>query len=113
MKNIPEKIYLNIGEDLPAYADFRGLSEVTWSEEKVTDADIPYAHKSEWTSVADALPETDDDVLVFIPCLPDFGELDRYEVAYYNGEDWYTSDGEHVHPAYWMEIPAIPEEEER
>lgn len=24
------------------------------------------------------------------------------------GEDWYTSDGEHVRPDYWMEIPAIP-----
>lgn len=79
----------------------------------MTDADIPYAHKSEWTSVTDALPETYTRVLAFIPAMVDFGELDRYEVAYYDGEDWYTTDGEHVHPDYWMEIPAIPEKQER
>lgn len=61
-----------------------------------------------WTGVADALPETDDFVLAFIPAMVDFGELDRYVVAYYDGEDWHTSDGEHVRPDYWMEIPAIP-----
>lgn len=75
----------------------------------MNDADIPYAHKSEWTSVTDALPVTYTRVLVFIPAMVDFGELDRYVVAYYDGEDWYTTDGEHVRPAYWMEIPAIPD----
>lgn len=62
-----------------------------------------------WTGVADALPETDDSVLAFIPAEPTLGILDRYEVAYYDGEDWHTTDGEHVRPTYWMEIPAIPE----
>lgn len=42
MNNIPEKIYLNIGNDVPDDADFRDLEEVTWSEERINDNDIEY-----------------------------------------------------------------------
>lgn len=42
MKNIPKRIYLNIGDGVPDDADFRDLSEVTWSEESVYDNDIEY-----------------------------------------------------------------------
>lgn len=42
MKNIPKRIYLNIGDNVPDDADFRDLSEVTWSEERMFDSDIEY-----------------------------------------------------------------------
>lgn len=42
MKNVPERIYLNIGDGVPDDVDFRDLSEVTWSEERINDNDIEY-----------------------------------------------------------------------
>lgn len=42
MKNLPKRIYLNIGDGVPDDADFRDLSEVTWSEERMFDNDIEY-----------------------------------------------------------------------
>lgn len=42
MKNIPERIYLNIGDGVPDDADFRDLEEVTWSDERINDNDIVY-----------------------------------------------------------------------
>jgi hypothetical protein len=42
MKNLPEIIWLNIGDEVPDNADFRDLAEVTWSDEQIHDNDIPY-----------------------------------------------------------------------
>lgn len=42
IKNLPKRIYLNIGDGIPDDVDFRDLSEVTWSEERVNDSDIEY-----------------------------------------------------------------------
>lgn len=42
IKHLPERIYLNIGDGVPDDADFRDLSEVTWSEERINDNDIEY-----------------------------------------------------------------------
>lgn len=42
MKNLPKKIYLNIGDGVPDDTDFCDLSEVTWSEERINDSDIEY-----------------------------------------------------------------------
>lgn len=42
MKNLPKRIYLNIGDGVPEDVDFRDLSEVTWSEERMFDSDIEY-----------------------------------------------------------------------
>lgn len=66
MNNIPEKIWLNLGEEVPEDADFRDLSEVTWSENKVFDNDVEYVRNAGWISVNDRLP--DDDRLVFVHC---------------------------------------------
>jgi hypothetical protein len=41
MKNIPERIYLQIGEDCEA-DDFSDLSEVTWAEDWINENDILY-----------------------------------------------------------------------
>lgn len=115
MKNIPDKIYLNLGDECPYNADFRNLSEVTWSEDKVSDNDIEYVRKSEWINVKERLPE--DDRLV----LAHFADVDsplEYATAYYrNGvwnvpDDWYYD----CRIDYWMPIPIPqfnPEKEER
>lgn len=42
MKNLPKRIYLNIGDGVPDDTDFRDLEEVTWSEERVFDNDIEF-----------------------------------------------------------------------
>ena len=46
MKNIPNRIYLNLGlqEDC-ADIDFNELSEITWSQDKVDDDDIEFVRK--------------------------------------------------------------------
>ena len=43
MKNIPKRIFLNLGDiqDL-GVKDFKELSDVTWSEDRVFDSDIEY-----------------------------------------------------------------------
>lgn len=67
-----------------------------------------------WIPVDERLPESDGFVMVFVLANPTFGMPDRYEIAYYDGEDWYTQDGEHVRPTHWCDIPQLnPEKEER
>lgn len=45
MVNVPDRIFLNIGEDVPDGADFDELYEVTWSKERVSYKDIEYTRK--------------------------------------------------------------------
>ncbi|MBD5367283.1 MAG: DUF551 domain-containing protein [Bacteroides sp.] len=61
----------------------------------------------QWRNVDDTLPETDEDVLVVYSrsYTPTYIEM---AVAYYDGEDWYTQDGSHIRPTYWMAIPEPP-----
>ena len=44
MKNIPHKIFLQIGEDCPNDADFNMLQEVTFSKGKINHNDIEYVN---------------------------------------------------------------------
>ena len=69
MKNIPNKIFLNLGEDLEDFEDFNELGEVTWCADKVNDNDIEYQRKPIWHDLRknpDDLPKTNKDVLVMI-----------------------------------------------
>lgn len=63
--------------------------------------------QSMWRSVEKELPSSDDNVLVYVPST-EF-RIGGYEVAYYDGEDWYTSDGEHIRPSHFIYIPSLPE----
>lgn len=65
------------------------------------------ANKQQWINVDRQLPETDSVVLVFLPARLIVALEDRYEAAYYDGEDWYTTDGKHIRPDYWMNIPPL------
>ena len=45
MENIPKKIYLNFGfdkDEVDSNADFNDMTDVTWSTERINDADIAY-----------------------------------------------------------------------
>lgn len=44
MRNVPKKIWLNVGEeaDIADTDNFKELAEVTWSDCKINDGDIGY-----------------------------------------------------------------------
>ena len=43
MKNIPQRIFLNLGEiEYSGVKDFKELSDVTWSEDRFFDSDVEY-----------------------------------------------------------------------
>lgn len=46
MKHIPNKIYLQIGEDCDA-EDFKDLNEVTWCQVEIHSNDIEYVRSSQ------------------------------------------------------------------
>lgn len=46
MKNAPNKIYLQVGEDCECDIDFHNLSEVTWSVDKIFKTDLVFYRRS-------------------------------------------------------------------
>ena len=67
MKNIPNTIFLNLGEDLEDFEDFNELGEVTWCTDKVGDGDVEYQRKPIWHDLKenpDDLPSNDRIVLI-------------------------------------------------
>lgn len=45
MKHIPNKIYLQVGNECPDDANFNDLSEVSWCKDKVFESDIAYINE--------------------------------------------------------------------
>ena len=75
MKNIPNKIYLNIGYEPEKDDDFNDLGEVTWCVDKVNNNDIEYQRKPIWHDLRKNpkdLPDTMRSVLIEIK------DYDRY-----------------------------------
>lgn len=106
MKNIPENIWLNLGEEVPDDADFHDLSEVTWSGNKEFDKDVEYVRNAGWISVKDRLP--DDDRLVLVHCAGIQSEI-CHCTAYYKFGAWQFPDDWYYNSkvTHWMEIPVI------
>lgn len=111
IKNLPKRIYLNLGDGCLDDTDFHALSEVTWSEDKIADNDVEYIRMSEWVSVEELLPEEHEEVLTY-SIAPKYAE-DENAIAYYDGEDWYTTYGNHIRPSYWMPIPQLNPEKQK
>lgn len=108
MKNIPEKIFLNISEeDMDEFEDFNDLEregEVTWCNDKVHDTDIEYVvKKSPWISVKDQLPANDNNVFYTNYLSEALG------VGYYIYNQWYQAyTGEKVFGVtHYMPIPTL------
>lgn len=78
--------------------------------EKGFIAGIGFALSNQWRSIEDELPEEDEDVLVYNPKDAFGGEY--FAVAYYDGEDWYTTDGVHIRPTHFMYIPELKTEQQ-
>ena len=117
MKNIPDKIYLNIDYSVPDDSDFRDLdfSEVTWSEYRIFTSDISYSRDgSGWIPVSKSLPPLYKKVQVIaqqngrmevffdrrISARCPYPQEDLY------GWDWEISDRSHV--THWAPIPELP-----
>lgn len=69
MKNIPNTIFLNLGEDLEDFEDFNELGEVTWCTDKIGDGDIEYQRKPIWHDLKenpDDLPKENIEVLIIV-----------------------------------------------
>lgn len=85
--------------------------DYTHSGKDVTDAarcgfidGANHALQNQWISVDDMLPDNHIDVLAHVPQQI----LHAYnEVTYWDGEDWYTQDGDLIRPDFWMPIPTL------
>ena len=66
MKNLPEKIYLQIGSDCDHDVDFNKLVGVTWNRDRINKNDVEYVRSDllKWNKVEDCLPEMNQTVLV-------------------------------------------------
>lgn len=60
MKNIPQKIYLQIGQGNEDEPDFSAFSEVTWSAERVFSNDIEFVLQQ--PPVSGSLPLVDKEI---------------------------------------------------
>lgn len=90
-------------------ADFDKTRKVwdAYDMEQAFEDGYTAAEQSMWRSVEDELPSYNDNVLVYVPST-EF-RIIGYEVAYWDGEDWYTTEGEHIRPTHWMYIPSLPD----
>lgn len=93
----PERDMYDVKFD-DGYADIMFEEDLFRAREKYAQAPA-----SPWVSINERLPEPDEHVLAAVPA--DFADPDRYEVAYWDGEDWYTAHGEHIRPTHWANIP--------
>lgn len=63
MKNIPQKIYLQLGDDyLDESSDFNKCSEVTWCEDRQYESDIEYVLVKDIESASES-PELINEIL--------------------------------------------------
>lgn len=104
MKNLPERIYLNLGDDCPEDADFSDLSEVTWSEDKMFPSDVEYSRRPEWTSVDERLPGTYTDVLI----VTDKGQIRVSHLKVARKTVWAWPGNFLPKVIAWMPLPALP-----
>ena len=107
MKNIPNKIYLNIGYDPEKGDDFNDLGEVTWCVDKVNDNDIEYQRKPIWHDLRKNpkdLPKLEDIIIV---CKEFMGTEIIYEIECYYPRNWTreASEQKRKRVLAWMEIP--------
>lgn len=109
MKNIPNTIFLNLGEDLEDFEDFNELGEVTWCVDKVGDGDIEYQRKPIWHDLKkkpNDLPKTENEVLIIV-------RRAKYNKitfkAFYNLSRWVYQNWSNDVVLAWMEIPKFKE----
>ena len=106
MKSIEEKASdyaINMNERCDGLFNCRSLFDeyITGATEALAD---------QWRSVEDGLPKDQRDVFVrFV----NYAGGVEYSCAYYDGEDWYTTDGLTIRPTHWLPIPELPKHENK
>lgn len=103
MKNIPERIFLNIQEeDMKEFNDFSVMnrrSVITWSECEIYDDDIEYVRKkTTWISVKEVLPPDMQRVLV----RSEYEGESLFEVTFIMNGKWMCHNPT---PTHWRHIP--------
>lgn len=104
MKHIPNKIYLNLGEDLEDFEDFNELGEVTWCADKVGDGDIEYTRKPIWHDLRKNPNDLPEDFRVVLVMVTIGNTRDIVKVTHTN----FAWIGNMLHGSKvlaWMEIP--------
>lgn len=120
MKNLPKSIWLNFGEGCPDDADFRELSEVTWSENKEFNNDVQFVREDAvWRNPDEELPDFDVNVLLTIRITRTYMNYTHDIVTI----GWRTPDSSEDQDGYnfvglhhrnrgkviaWMPIPELP-----
>ena len=81
MKNIPEKIYLQLGEDIGE--DFKDHHEVSWCVDKIYDTDLEYVSIEQIAQLTAERDEFETQLIAAklkiekMKCLMDKGQLDK------------------------------------
>ena len=104
MKNIPNTIFLNLGEDLEDFEDFNELGEVTWCADKVGDGDIEYTRKPIWHDLRKNPNDLPEDFRVVLVMVTIGNTRDIVKVTHTN----FAWIGNMLHGSKvlaWMEIP--------
>lgn len=110
MKNIPERIYLQISnEDAEEFEDFNALEDsacdaVTWCTDRINSSDVEYVRQqSSWVSVGDGLPVIGAPLLV--RCVE--AHKIRYDLAIFtDNREFIDRYGVNLHNiTHWMPIP--------
>ena len=105
MKNIPNKIFLNIGYEPEKGDDFNELGEVTQCVDKINDNDIEYQRKTIWHDLRknpSDLPKDDRNV---IACVVFNNGARTTEIACYTYRWVLNSTLSRKSVIAWMDIP--------
>jgi len=119
MKNIPKKIYLQIGEDAELAEDFSELSEedIAWSTDRIFDNDIEYS-RSGWIPCKERLPERQENTRYSqVPCLVFKNNQVFMLVFNHEHECWDDESGDDYYcdiydVSHWMPLPEPPKKGE-
>lgn len=115
MKNIPEQIYLQIGDI--ENSDFNELSEVTWCKDKVHNTDIEYVRKkSPWINVEEKHPPYEEDkepskrTRYLVRVISGSAEPKvSYTLAWLTSRYHFNVEMDWVKATHWMPIPKFNE----
>lgn len=118
MKNLPESIFLNLGEMSEEdfretdFAEARKEWEITWCEDKVYEHDIEFIRKdlaagSQWHRYDKDKPTKELSALV-IHADTNFGI--RHAIKDKKGNFILSKSERGYAPLFWMEVPQVPKE---
>ena len=106
MKNVPNKIFLNIGYEPEKGDDFNDLGEVTWCVDKVNDNDIEYQRKPIWHDLRKNHGDLPKEFNMVIISIEQENGNTRSDNGYYDGKRWWVDEESEIpNILAWMEIP--------